>query len=218
MSWNNKMRLLHHLPGAGTSWPTNRYGIIIVRFFPKSWPYDKRVLGGHELSKKVWPWKVTVSWSNKHRANFSGEIRQLYFKICFTDPTVKVTWSCWKWKYISACYFSAGNIFSCPCIKILSFPSEGWHWHVYTRTAGRFPCFNSYMLSLHWKNHILIQVLLSIWWNVQTKYLLAWTRKFYSNANFCVTVSSCQLFEASKYIYLVEGDVFLSVGILHTQS
>ena len=34
---------------------------------------------------------------------------------------------------------------------------------------------------LHWKNHILIQVLLSTGWNLQ-KYLLAWTQRFYSNA------------------------------------
>ena len=50
-------------------------------------------------------------------------------------------------------------------------------------------------LSQHCKNRILIQVLLSIWWNVQTKYLLAWTRKLCCNANLCITVSSCQLFE-----------------------
>ena len=45
---------------------------------------------------------------------------------------------------------------------------------------------------LHCKNHILIQVLLSTRWNVQTKYLLALEQ------NFCVTVSSCQLFERCK--------------------
>ncbi len=29
-------------------------------------PFHERALGGHDLSKKVWPWKVTVSRSNEH--------------------------------------------------------------------------------------------------------------------------------------------------------
>ncbi len=45
-------------------------------------------------------------------------------------------------------------------------------------------------LSSTLKNHILIQVPLSTWWNVQTKHLHALTRKFYSNANFWVTALS----------------------------
>ncbi len=74
---------------------------------------------------------------------------------------------------------------------------------------------------LHCKNYILIQVLLSTWWKVQTKYLpvLAWMRKFCSNADFCVIVSSCQLIEQCKWIYLSGGSrCFFSIypkGIYH---
>ncbi len=70
-----------------------------------------------------------------------------------------------------------------------------------------------YIRRVHCKNHILIHILLSTWWNVQTKYLLAWTQKFCNKANFCVTVSSCQLFEQCKQIYLFSGKwCFLSAA------
>ena len=75
--------------------PFNRSQNINVRFFPKCWPYAYltylqrpfKVKKGPWWSwtiKKVWPWKVTVSWSNKHRANISGKIWSLYFEICFS--------------------------------------------------------------------------------------------------------------------------------------
>ncbi len=46
-------------------------------------PYDKRILGGHELSKKVWPWKVTVSRSNGHWTKTRKKIRNIFSVICY---------------------------------------------------------------------------------------------------------------------------------------
>ncbi len=58
---------------------------------------------------------------------------------------------------------------------------------------------------LHCKNHILIQVLLSTWWNVQTKYLLAWTRKF---LRYCKQLPTTFMMQVD----LEQRDVFFSVG------
>ncbi len=98
-------------------------------------------------------------------------------------------------------------------------------WNHYTGQVAARPaplyltvsCCGLGRACLHCKNHIVIKVLLSTWWNVQTKYLLAWTQKFCTKANFCVTVRvvANYLNDASRYIYLMESDVFLSVVLQH---
>ncbi len=49
----------------------------------------KRVLGGYELSKKVWPWKVTLSKSNELRPTFQEKsdiyIRRSVISICLVQ-------------------------------------------------------------------------------------------------------------------------------------
>ena len=43
-----------------------------------------------------WPWKVTVSRAYKHRANFSGKIRRLYFEICLYSLHIEFLQSCFE--------------------------------------------------------------------------------------------------------------------------
>ena len=61
--------------------------------------FDKRVLSGHELSKKVRPWKVTVSRSNEQR-----RIWQKNLTFLFCDLLLKKTSTC-------TLYFHCGRKF-----------------------------------------------------------------------------------------------------------
>ena len=58
--------MLASAPLTHLEWPSKvKFFLVVFDHRGPFFRFDKRVLSGHGLSKKVWPWKVTVSRSNE---------------------------------------------------------------------------------------------------------------------------------------------------------
>ena len=77
--------------------------------------------------------------------------------------------------------------------------------HFLSFSLSSFHDFDSHLDNCILKHHILHQHNILHCSNIQTKYLLPWTRKSYSIANFHISATTCKLLGQMKVKYLLGG-------------